>query len=169
MKSKTGHTIKKRENSNDVFITPLGLSKLHIDMIDDKWNSSIWLDPCRNNGSYYNQFPLDSKREYCEILDGIDFFSFNKSIDVICGNPPYSILDKWIDKSIELNPNVISYLIGQGALTTRRIEKMEKAGYGLKKLHFTKVFEWYGMSYIVVFEKGTSSIIQYDRKVWRDK
>ena len=121
MKSTTSHKIKQRTNANDVFITPLGLAKLHIDLIDEKYNNSMWLDPCKNIGSYYDQ----------------------------------------------LNPDVISYLISQGALTTRRIQMFEKAGYGLIKLHLTKVWQWYGMSYIVIFEKGKESVINYDRTVWR--
>ena len=43
----------------------------------------------------------------------------------------------------------------------------ENANYGLTKLHMCKVFEWYGMSVIVQFEKDTKNIISYDRIVWR--
>ena len=137
MKSITSHDIKHRKNSNDVFITPLGLSKLHIDLIDKKYNTSLWLDPCKNNGSYYDQFPKTCKKDYCEILENKDFFDYDSPVNVIASNPPYSLLDKWIQKSIAVHPDVISYLISQGALTTRRIQLFEKAGYGLIKLHLT--------------------------------
>ena len=167
MKSATSHKIKQRTNANDVFITPLGLAKLHIDLIDEKYNNSMWLDPCKNIGSYYDQFPETCKKDYCEILENKDFFDYDSQVNVIVSNPPYSLLDQWIKKSIQLNPDVISYLISQGALTTRRIQIFEKAGYGLIKLHLTKVWQWYGMSYIVIFEKGKESVINYDRTVWR--
>ena len=165
MSSKTGHKIKQRTNANDVFITPLELAKKHIDMIDYKENDS-WLDPSKNDGSYYNQYPSD-KKDYCEILEDKDFFNYKAKVDIICENPPYSLLDKWFKKVIELNPRVYSCLIGVGNLTARRIEWFEKAGYGIKKLKMLKVFKWYGMSYIVVFEKGCKSIIEIDRKVYR--
>ena len=48
--------IKKREKPKDVFITPIELSKSHIEMIDTH-DDDIWLDSCKNSGSYYNQFP----------------------------------------------------------------------------------------------------------------
>jgi len=164
--SLSGHKIKQRKVAKDVFITPKELAKSHIDMIDGK-PDDIWLDPCKNDGSYYDQFPTESK-EYCEILEDKDFFLYDGSPDIIIQNPPYSLMDKWIKKNIELKPRVISFLIGLGNLTARRIEMFEKAGYGLTKLRMLKVWSWFGMSVLVVFEKDKQSIIECDRKVYRD-
>ena len=166
MSSSISHNIKKRPNAKDVFITPKVLSKIHIDSIDYK-DTDLWLDPCKNSGSYYNQFPTENK-ESCEILEGKDFFEYRGSPDIIIQNPPYSILDTWIKKNIELNPRVISMLIGIGNLTTRRIEWLEKAGYGLTKMKMLKVYKWYGMSMIVNFEKDKESIIEFDRTIYRE-
>jgi hypothetical protein len=47
------------------------------------------------------------------------------------------------------------------------MEYMESQGYYITKLHMCKVFKWFGMSLIVVWEKGGKSILSYDRKVWR--
>jgi hypothetical protein len=165
MSSSVSHKIRSRKEANDIFITPLDLAKKQIDMIDYNDNE-IWLDPCKNNGSYYNQYPNDNK-DWCEILDNKDFFEYDKKVDIICQNPPYSIINKWIDKNISLNPRVISMLIGNNNLTTKRVETLEKAGYGLTKLKMLKVYSWYGMSCIVVFEKNKKSIIEYDRKIYR--
>jgi hypothetical protein len=167
MASKSSHTIKKRENPNDVFITPKALAKNHIDMIT-ALPEELWLDPCKNSGSYYDQYPEWVEKDYCEILEGKDFLEYSGSPDVICDNPPYSMLDKWFKKVIELNPRVYSTLIGVGNLTPRRIEWFEKAGYGITKLKMLKVWKWYGMSYIVVFEKNKNSIMEIDRTVWRE-
>lgn len=166
MNSLTNHKIKKRESPNDVFITPPQLAKNQIDMIDANEND-IWFDPFKHyTGNYYNQFPTDNKR-WCEILLGRDFFDFNEHVDIVVSNPPYSIIDKIIDKLIDLNPRIISLLIGQSNLTCKRIEKLNKAGYGLYKLHFTKVYSWFGISTIVQFEKDKPNCIQYDRIVWK--
>jgi len=167
MSSSVSHKIKRRKNARDVFITPRKLAKVHIDFIDAK-DDDFWLDPCRHdaNGSYFSQFPTENK-EWCEILEDRDFFATPHVPDIICCNPPYSILDKWITRCVEVNPRVCSFLIGVGNLTARRIEMFEKAGYGLTKLKMLKVFEWYGMTYIAVFEKGTKSIMDIDRTVWR--
>ena len=101
MSASSSHTIKKRKNANDIFITPLELAKKHIDLIPYNEND-MWLDPCKNDGSYFNQFPTDNK-EYCEILEDKDFFNYQGEPDIIIQNPPYSVLDIWIKKNIELN------------------------------------------------------------------
>ena len=173
MSSSTSHKIKSRTTGNDVFITPRKLAKLHIDMIPEEyfgWYGGLWLDPCKNDGSYYDQFTNHGKREYCEILEDKDFFKCESGPQVIIGNPPYSILDAWLKHTITLNPDCFSYLIGQGALTTRRMEWIEKAGYTITRLHLTKVWKWYGMSYIIVCEKGIDppQKITMDRTVWRE-
>ena len=176
MTSKINSKIKGRTKANDIFITPLALSKTQIDMIDTH-EEDIWFDPFKNNGSYYDQFPnnqsnnivdfYNTKNQWTEMLYDKDFFTFNKKIDIICSNPPYSIMDKVIKKSIELNPRVISYLIGVNNFTARRIEMFNEAGYGLTKIHMCKVFKWFGMSYIVQFEKDKDNCMSYDRTVWR--
>jgi len=170
MNSNISHNIKKRIKANDVFITPLEVAKQQIQLHNINDND-LWLDPCRNNkeGSYFNNFPQNVKKDWCEILEGKDFFEYNKNTDIICGNPPYSVMDKWIKKTLQLNPKEFSLLIGIGNLTTRRIEIIENAGYGLSKMKMLKIYDWYGMSCIVVFEKNKKSIIEYDRKVYKTK
>ena len=178
MSSNSSHTIKSRTTGNDVFITPRKLAKLHIDMIPQIYiefvGETLWLDPCKNDGSYYDQFPDNVNKEYCEILEDKDFYKYKSSDidppDVIIGNPPYSILDAWLKHTISIKPDCFSYLIGQGALTTRRMEWIEKAGYTITRLHLTKVWKWYGMSYIVVCEKGEElpQKITMDRTIWRE-
>ena len=177
MNSKTADKVKKRSKANDVFLTPLKLSKKQINMIDYNDND-IWFDPFKNNGSYYDQFPnnqsdniidyYNSKNEWTEIIQNKDFFTFDKKVDIICSNPPYSMIDKVLEKSVELKPRVISYLIGVNNLTAKRIEYMENNGYGLAKLHMCKVFKWFGMSCIVQFERGAESCMSFDRVVWRE-
>lgn len=168
MLSKKSHNIKNRENPKDVFITPKDLAKKHIDLINHK-EDDIWYDPFRNSGVYYKQFPTDKKhKKWSEILKGKDFFEFDKKIDIICSNPPYSLLNKVFEHSIKLNPRVISYLIGINNLTPRRIEMMNNAGYGLTTMYMTNVWRWFGMSVIVVFEKDKDNIIMFDRTTWRD-
>jgi hypothetical protein len=163
----TSHAIKKRESPNDVFLTPPDLALKAITMVDGK-DGDVWLDPFKNTGNYYRQFPVDDDhKRYTEILEGLDFFQFHEKIDVICSNPPYSMMDQVLVHSCYLQPRVINYLIGINNLTARRIEMMNDAGYGLTRLHMCKVFKWYGMSCIVQFEKGQDNIITFDRQVWK--
>jgi hypothetical protein len=166
MTSKIAHGIKEREIPNDIFITPLELAKAHIDMIDYK-PMDKWFDPFKNNGSYYNQFPGENK-DWTEILDGRDFFAYEGSPDIICSNPPYSLIDRVLEKSVALKPRVISYLIGINNLTTRRMETMENAGYKIKAFRVCKVWKWFGMSACIVWEYGLeTSAFTFDRRIWK--
>ena len=167
MTSQISTKIKKRKVANDIFITPRQLAKIHIDLIPVNPND-IWYDPFKNNGSYFDQFPTNLKL-WSEILDGKDFFKFNKQVDIICSNPPYSMIDDVLKKSIALKPRIISYLIGQNNFTLRRLELMNRNNYGLTTIYMTKVYKWYGFSQIVIFEKNKANMkgYNYDRQVWR--
>ena len=200
MTSKTSHTIKHRDNAKDVFITPVELAKKHINFtkknLEPTWfydedgnleevegrKQDFWYDPFKNSGNYYNNFPDPGMRDWAEILEGKDFFNYepgkgyrhaNQDNLVICSNPPYSMMDKVYERCIELDAKIISFLVAFHSITPRRIEYMEKAGYKIKFLHICKVFKWYGMSCIVIFEKlgeddpQSKGLLSYDRKVWR--
>jgi len=111
--------------------------------------------------------------DWCEKLEGKDFMDYtvphpqtHKTLAII-GNPPYSILDKWFEKTISLKPKVFSYLIGVHNLTCKRIEMAEKAGYSLKAMKWFKVQKWYGMSCFATFVlDGGESIVETDRTVY---
>ena len=164
--SKITKNIKNRENPNDVFVTPIGLALLHINSVEAK-AGEIWFDPFKNSGNYYENFPAENKH-WTEILEGKDFFEFNEKVDIICSNPPYSIIDSVLEKSIQLQPRIISYLIGFQNLTTRRMEMMEEAGYKITYFHLTKVWRWFGMSLIITWQKTDKpSIVNFDRTIWK--
>lgn len=164
MNSETSRSIQKRKKANDVFYTPEEVVNLHVEMIDSQ-EGDLWLDPFYGKGAYYDAFPTESK-SWTEIAKGRDFFAYREPCDIICSNPPYSIMDRVLEHSVALSPRCISYLIGQHNLTTKRIEYMNSKGYGLKALHLLKIYEWYGMSCIVVFEKGATNCISFSRKVY---
>jgi hypothetical protein len=73
--SQKNHSIKHRETPNDVFITPVNLCKVHINLISG--NRGKWLDPFKNSGNYYNNFPTENK-DWCEILQERDFFEYKE-------------------------------------------------------------------------------------------
>ena len=171
MNAKISHAIKYRKTANDTFYTPTELVNNHLNYIKEYVeDGDVIYDPFFGNGRYYNNFKNHFKNnsfEYTEIEMGLDFFDFNKKIDVICSNAPYSILDKVFEKSIELNPHTISYLIGHINLTPKRIDMMNKAGYYLSKSYITQVHKWYGRTMIVVFtKKCNKNSIDFDRKTY---
>lgn len=167
---KTSKIIKERTKPNDVFITPLSLVENHINSIKHLVNhDDCILDPFYGTGNYYNTLKkLFDTIDWTEITENKDFFEYEKKTDVIISNPPYSMIDKVFQKSIELKPRVISYLIAIHNLTTRRIEIMNNNGYYLYSCKLVKVYNWYGMSCIATFVKGDyKNCIDYDRTVYR--
>lgn len=166
MNIETSRTIQKRDKPNDVFYTPDNVVDIHLKLIKPFTKDyDTYLDPFYGKGAYYDKLPVP--KYYTEIELGKDFFKFIQNVDIIVSNPPYSIIDKVLEHSISLNPRVISFLIGMGNLTTKRIELLNNAGYGLAVMHMMKIWKWYGMSFIVVFVKGEENCISYDRTVYR--
>ena len=162
--------IKKRKEANDVFITPETVVKVHMDILKPFMEEyDKILDPFYGTGRYYDALiltaPNNCEFDFTEINMGKDFFDYDKPVDIIASNPPYSILEKVLEKCISLNPRVISFIIGINNLTAKRLEYMNKNGYYLQNLHMTKVFQWFGMSLILTFIKGGKNCIDFDRKV----
>jgi len=159
MKSEIAHKIKHRQISNDEFYTPEVLAKKLIGIVPLKENDLI-LSAAYGTGNFYKHFPKN--KEYTT-----DFFSWNKKVDWIIDNPPYSILDKWLEHSAEICKKGFAYLLGLHNLTPKRIEMLEKQGFYIKSIFICKVFKWYGISAFIIWEKHPKGIIDYDRIVWR--
>ena len=77
-------------------------------------------------------------------------------MDIICSNPPFSLINKCLEKFIELSPRVISILVGALNITPRRMEMMEKAGYVQTEFRMASWKPIVGMAVIVQWEKADS-------------
>lgn len=141
--------IQTRQKPNDIVFTPQKIVDIMVDDIDE--NMSI-LDPCSGNDIFYNSFKNNEKYK-CEIEKGTDFFEFNTPVDLIYGNPPYSILTKWLEHSFKTATKKIKYIIGMYSLTPVRLELANKYGWSVSSLILTQVPTWFQRSYIVTFEK----------------
>lgn len=96
---------------NDKVYTPLHISKLIIDKINEKFNiNGTILDAFKGNGSFYDQYPNNLKKDYCEIDEGLDFFEYDKKVSWIITNPPYSILEEVLEHSFKIADNIV-YLV----------------------------------------------------------
>ena len=105
----------KINNPKDIVYTDIQVSKKIIMFLNPKGKC---LDPCKGNGAFYNY--LSEGSEYCEITEGIDFLQYNKKVDWVIGNPPYSIFIDFLKKSFEIADNV-SYLLPINKVFQRQI------------------------------------------------
>ena len=111
---------------NDDIMTPQNISKEIIDKLD---LYGIVLEPFKGEGSFYNQFPNNVKKEWCEIKEGKDFFKYNKKVDWIVSNPPYSILDEVLEHSFEIADNIVYLLpLSKVVSSMGRIRKIKDYG-----------------------------------------
>ena len=159
MSNKIGN--KQKHRSNDLYLTPLPVVFKAVEMCDINNEMSV-LDPCRATGNFYNNLPT-CKKEWCEITDGKDFFDYTNKVDLVIGNPPYSLWDKWLEHTIKITDK-FCYIMGQQNLTDRRLRFLHSNGYGLTKIHLLQVDFWFGRTYICVFEKGKPSIMSVEMK-----
>jgi hypothetical protein len=120
------------------------------------------LDPCRATGNFYNNLP-ECKKEWCEITDGKDFFDFNEKVDLVIGNPPYSLWNKWLVHTTEITDK-FCYIMGAMNLTSPRMRDIQAKGFGLTKIHILKIAWWFGHSFICVFERNKPSIMTFTDK-----
>ena len=130
----------------DIVYTPRYVSKNIVDFLNP---SGKCLDPCKGDGAFYDYLPSIS-REYCEIREGKDFFTYSEKVDWVIGNPPYSIFEEFLRKGFEISDN-ISYLVPTNKIFQRQIimEMISKYG-GIKSMII------YGSGQLIDFPFGFS-------------
>ena len=149
MTSKVMKSIQKRVNPNDKIYTPLKIVDMMLEFCDYKPGQSV-LDPCRGLGAIYNK--LAEPKFYCEIEENKDFFDWNKHVDIIIQNAPFSLITKFLIHTMK-HCNKFCIIMGQYSLTPKRIEIMEEHNFFITKMLLTQIPTWFQRSYIIVAEK----------------
>lgn len=139
-----------RERKNDVIYTPVPLARKMIEMCGITPEMKV-LDPCFGSGVFYNNLP-DCRKSFCEIKMGLDFFEHDERYDLIIGNPPYSMLNKWIEKTIELTDR-FCYVIGALNFQPNRFHKLEQRGYYITQMYVCCVDYFIGPSFVFIVER----------------
>lgn len=84
------------------------------------------LDPCRGDGAFWRHM---HGADYCEIAEGRDFFDWHEPVDWIVGNPPYSVMNRWLEHSFKVADNVV-YLIPVAKVFGSLLRLKMIKGYG---------------------------------------
>jgi hypothetical protein len=146
----------KVERRNDYF-TPKTLVKIHLGLIAPYVRpSDIILEPSSGKNAYLDEIPREfpeCRVQWCEIALGRDFFLYEGQPDIVIGNPPFSLLNKFFERTIELRPRIISFLLNAYAVTPCRIREFNDKGYFVVGFHLTRVNRWFGVSVIVVLSR----------------
>lgn len=89
-------------NPNDVVFTPDWLAERICSMFSIEGKV---LEPCKGEGAFLRYLP--SETEWCEITEGRNFYDYNKPVDWIVTNPPYSDFNRFLDHSFSLAKNIV--------------------------------------------------------------
>lgn len=93
------------------------------------------LDPARGLGSFYSQLPTTTENLWCEVREGVNFFTWNDPVDWIITNPPWSLMRRWLSHSFKLAPNIVLLSVLTHFCTRARLRDLAAAGYGLREFY----------------------------------
>jgi len=119
-------TNTKRE---DCIQTPIPLAKRIVEHFSPYGNI---LEPCKGDGNFLSVLPKGT--EWCEILEGQDFFNWNNKVDWIITNPPYSKMRKFMVKSMEVADHIVFLTTINHLWLKARLRDIKKAGFGIKEI-----------------------------------
>jgi hypothetical protein len=121
----------KNTPEKDIVMTPGWLSK---EIIDHFSPNGLILDPCRGEGSFYDNFDTESK-DWCELEEGIDFLKYDKKVDWIITNPPWSKMQQFLAHGMKVADNIV-YLTTINHYTTKnRIRDMRENNFAIKQIY----------------------------------
>jgi hypothetical protein len=97
------------------------------------------LEPCKGEGNFIKEIEegIDQdfyELDWCEIIDGKDFFNYNKKVDWIITNPPYSKLRRFLQHSLEIADNIVFLTTINHLWLRARIRDIEEADFGIKEI-----------------------------------
>ena len=121
----------KNTPEKDIVMTPEYLAK---EIIEHFNPTGRILDPCRGTGAFYDNFNTDDK-DWCELAEDKDFLTYNKKVDWIITNPPWSKMQKFLAHGMQIADNIVYLTTINHYTTKRRIRDMREAGFALKEIY----------------------------------
>ena len=147
---------------NDIVYTPRYLTKQIIEYFQP---TGKLLEPCNGIGNFLKFMP---NADWCEITDGRDFFEYNKKVDWIITNPPYSIMRKFLKHSMEVADNIVFLVPLNHFMLTARLRDIREMGFRIREMllidypdNFPKMGFALGVIYL---QKGYKGDIKFDNE-----
>ncbi len=150
-----------KQKPNDLKMTPVAVVKKCMNLITIEDGDSI-LDGFKGTGNFYNNFPSNCIKNYCEIEEGLDFFKYDKEYDWFITNPAFSLITPTLHKICKEAKKGFGLLIGALNLTAKRLSIIHKSGFNITKIHYSVIKGWIGPAVFIVAERDKPSIVTYD-------
>ena len=104
------------------------------------------LDPAAGTNVFFDNF-INEYKYRCEIKDGIDFLLWDKKVDWIITNPPYSIYDNFLSCSFKVADNVVFFVPIAKAFKSNKIQKLVMEYGGLKEILYMGTGNQHGFAF----------------------
>jgi hypothetical protein len=150
---------KCKKKTNDNVYTPSDVVDDCMSLVDIGQFDTL-LDPFYGDGAFYTKYPAINKKDWCEIEKGIDFFEYNKKVDWIISNPPFSKMTKVLNHCAEICEKGFGLIMLCFHLVPKRLNDLSDRGFKITKIHSFKVKEWFGFPcFFIVFSKTGESLL----------
>ena len=121
----------KNTPEKDIVMTPEWLAK---EIIEHFKPSGVILDPCRGEGVFYSNFPGDNN-EWCELGEDVDFLTYNKKVNWIVTNPPWSKMQQFLFHGMKISDNIVYLTTSNHYTTKKRIRDMRENDFAIKEIY----------------------------------
>jgi len=121
----------KNTPEKDIVMTPEYLAK---EIIEHYNPSGVILDPSRGTGAFYDNFNTDEK-DWCELAEEKDFLTYDKKVDWIITNPPWSKMRDFMLHGMKVADNIVYLTTINHYTTKRRIREMRENNFAIKEIY----------------------------------
>jgi hypothetical protein len=129
----TIHTLfgpqEARTRGNDNIYTPEDVA---IQVIEHFKPSGKILEPAAGAGAFLKHLPEGT--DWCEIEKGRNFFDYKEKVDWIVTNPPFSLLQKFLEHSYKISTNIVFLFNLPGLFTVKRMKDMHQHKFAIREI-----------------------------------
>ena len=167
----TKNLAKQIEADKSIVMTNPEMAKYLLSLIQFEDNDIV-LEPCRGDGAFYNNFPDNVQKRYCEIDEDLDFLEYQHQVDYCISNPPFvprKLFWEFNKKAMEITKKKIYWLINMSSLnvfTPKRLEEMRSFGWYINSFHIVADKRWFGRYIFIEIGREDKGIMNWLQKVF---
>tara|TARA_R110002050_G_scaffold275965_1_gene421122 strand:+ start:32 stop:592 length:561 start_codon:yes stop_codon:yes gene_type:complete len=150
---------EKVEKDNSIVMTKETMAQYLISLVEYE-EGDVWLEPCRGDGAFYNNFPDDIQKDWCEINEGRDYFDYDGEVDITISNPPFvprKLFVEFTNKAMSSTRKNIYWLVNiscLNSLTPRRLDAWKQKNWFVERLHIVQDKRWFGRYVFIKFGRN---------------
>ena len=125
------------------------------------------MEPCKGKGAFYDNFPDNVTKFWCEKNESRDYMFWNETVDITISNPPFvprKLFWLFQQKAMETTEREIWWLINISSMnvfTQRRIEEMKALGWYINQFNITCDKRWFGRYVFLKIDRIKSDVFRW--------